>query len=181
MSFAAVAGFLSAYGGAIAAAAAVAGAGAGAASAAQSASAQRQQAKYQAAVATANQKIANWQAEDAVNRGAKQEQQQRLKMAGLKGTQRTVMAAHGLDLGEGSPLDILTGTDLITAQDAATIRTNAARDAWGYRTQGMNYQAQAGMATMAGDQAMAAMPLNVAGTLLNGASQVADRWAQYKK
>jgi hypothetical protein len=157
------------------------GAGVSAASAIQSSNAQAAQARYQAEVARANQKIANWQAEDALNRGAKQEQRQRLQMAGLKGTQRTVLASHGLDLGEGSPLDILTGTDLIGEQDAATIRANAARDAWGFRTQGMNYQAQGGLYDSAASQIQASQGLTVASTLLGGARDVAGDWYRYKK
>jgi hypothetical protein len=152
------------------------GAAASVAGVVQSTNAQASQARYQADVARANQKITKWQAEDALTRGVKQENRQRLQMAALKGTQRTVLASHGLDLGEGSPLDILTGTDLIGEQDAATVRANAARDAWGYRTQGMNYQAQAGLYDTTAAQVRASQGLQIGSTLLNTAQQVESGW-----
>ena len=42
-------------------------------------------------------------------------------------------------LDEGSAVDILSSTDYANEMDAQTIQANAARSAWGYRTQGANY------------------------------------------
>jgi hypothetical protein len=164
---------------AISAVAAIGGMATGIAGSIQSANAQRAQARYQADVARVNQTIAGYQADSALEAGAKKEQQQRLQAASLKGTQRAVMAARGLDLGEGSPLDILTGTDILGEQDALTIRTNAAREAWGYRTQGASYGATAGMYDATANNTTAAY--GVASSLLSGAGQVADAWYRYKR
>jgi len=133
---------------------------------------------YQAAVNRNNAQIAEWQAQDAVTRGAKAEQTQRLKAAQLKGSQRAAFAARGVALDEGSPLAILQDTDYMGEMDALTIRDNAAREAWGHRTQGANYSGDASMLSARAD---AESPSGAAfNTLLTGAGAVADSWYRRK-
>lgn len=160
------------------------------------ANAARQSANYNAAVARNNQAVAEWQANDVMQRSQTAELESKQaaedakldharRVAGLKGTQTASMAARGLDVGEGTAANILTETDYFGAQDARTIaqnaenqiaaiRTNAARDAWGFRVQGTNYAAQADLNSM---RARNENPLLAgAGTLLTGAGSVADKW-----
>lgn len=90
----------------------------------------------------------------------------------LKGSQRASMAARGLDLGSGSPLDILTGTDVMGAADQATLKTN---------TQ-LNVNADMNKAAYYRSQASNASPFVSAGTsLVTGASKVSDKWYDDKK
>lgn len=132
---------------------------------------------YQAAVTRNNAQLAEWQAQDALVRGANAEQSQRLKTAALKGTQRAQLAARGVALDEGSALNILNDTDYIGNLDAATVRDNAAREAWGYRNQGAGYASDA---TMLSSRASAENPLlSGASSLLTSAGSVADNW--YKR
>lgn len=135
-------------------------------------------ANYQAAVQANNQRVAEIQAQDAIDRGEKAAQDHSRKVAALKGSQTASMAARGLDLTEGSPLSILTDTDLFGAIDKNTIKSNAAREAWGYRAQGANAGDNSKLLRM---QAENQSPLLTgAGTLLAGAGQVADKWYRYK-
>lgn len=126
-----------------------------------------QQAKSAQAVAANNAKLAEWQAQDAITRGQRSEQAQRMKVAQLKGSQRASMAARGLDLGEGSALSILQDTDYMGEVDATTIRDNATREAWAYRNQAAQYKSQADSMSPFG---------SAFGTLLTGAGSVADSW-----
>ena len=88
----------------------------------------------------------------------------------MKGAQRASFANHGVDVGTGSPLDVLSSTDLAAAQDVATTKANAQREAYGFRVQGANYAAQA-----AADN-----PWLSAGAVgLAGATSVAEKWYQY--
>lgn len=136
-------------------------------------------ANYNAAVARNNAQVAEWQANDAVERGNKAVQDHMRKAAALKGTQTASMAARGLDLSEGTPLNILTDTDLFAEIDSNTIKNNAAREAWGYRAQASNSRATGGLYDMqAGNQNPM---LAGAGTLLSGAGSVAEKWYQYRK
>lgn len=135
-------------------------------------------ANYQAAVSANNAKLAEIQAQDAIDRGEKAAEEHSRKVAALKGAQTASMAARGLDLSEGTPLSILTDTDLFGAIDKNTIKANAGREAWGYRAQAANSSSNAGLLRM---QAENQSPLlSGAGTLLAGAGQVADKWYRYK-
>lgn len=94
--------------------------------------------EYQSAVARNNAITSEYQAEDAINRGQTAEEQQRRKTMMLKGTQTARLAANGIDISEGSALQILSDTDWMGEQDALTVRDNANREAWGYRVQAQN-------------------------------------------
>lgn len=134
--------------------------------------------EYQSAVSRNNATIAEWQARDAITRGQTAEQQQRLKAAALKSTQRASFAARGLALDEGSPLSILDDTDFMGEMDALTLRDNAAREAWGYRVQAGNYAGDAGLLSGRAD---AESPLRAGGTtLLSNAGSVASSWYSRK-
>lgn len=146
---------------------------------ANSASAQQAGLNYQADVAANNAQIAEWQAQDAIRQGQEQEQQSRLQYATTKSTQRAALAANGVALDEGSAVDILTSTDYMDEMDASTIQANAARSAWGYRTQGTNYSDNA-KSLRAGAGALNSG--SAAGlSLLGSAGQVAQGWYQYSK
>jgi hypothetical protein len=136
---------------------------------------QSQQSGYQAAVARNNQRIAEQQAQDALRRGDIAEDQQRQKTGLLIGTQRARLAGQGTALDEGSPLDIQGDTAAAGAQDALTIRSNAEREAWGYRAQAANYAAQARLAESRAGW------LGTGESLLAGAGSVADRWARFRQ
>ena len=62
----------------------------------------------------------------------------RLKGERLKGTQKAVSAASGVVINNGSALDSHRETDYAIMDDIETIKTNAALEAWGYKTQATN-------------------------------------------
>lgn len=135
--------------------------------------------KYQSQVNANNAKIAEWQAQDALTRGAKAEQQSQLKTAKLRGSQRAALAANGVALDEGSPLSILQDTDYMGGQDVATIHGNAAKEAWSYRNQGAGYASDSDMLSAT---AGAINPAAAGATsLLTGGGQVADSWYRHSK
>ncbi len=133
----------------------------------------------QAALADTNARIAELGAQQELFRG--QQEVGRLTMAAgqLKGRQRVAMAANGIDLGEGNAAEIQASTDLMKEIDKNTAHANAVRSAWGYRTQGMNYQAEA---TVKRGAAGGINPgLTAFGSLLSNSGQVAGSWySMYK-
>lgn len=134
---------------------------------------------YEAGVAANNAEIARWQEQDAIMRGAKGEQTLRLKSAQLKSSQRASLAARGLALDEGSPLDILTTTDLMTEGDVATLKDNTQREAWGFRVAAGNANATSELLKY---RANSENPWGAAGTsLLTGAGNVHKSWTAAKK
>ncbi len=122
-----------------AAAIAVVTAGLTAYSASEQASAQKKAANYQAQVEANNAKIAAWQRTDAINRGEVEAQKSMRERSQLIGKQRAALAANGVDLNQGSALDLLASTEFLGQEEVNTIQSNAAREAWGYQIQGQNY------------------------------------------
>jgi hypothetical protein len=152
----------------------LAGAVTGAAGAYSSSQGAKAAYEAQAQVAANNAVIAGWQADDATMRGGKSATASRAKTLQLKGDQRAAMAANGIDLSVGSAQEILTDTDYFGQIDANTIVDNAAREAWGYRSQAANFGADASLLRSRAD---AESPWKAAGaSLLTSAGKVASSW-----
>lgn len=145
----------------------------------QQGNAAKNAAEYQAAVDRNNQQVAAWQAADALERGQEAERQQRLRAQSALGSQKAAMAANGLDLTSGSPLDILGDTAMYGELDALTIRSNAEREAYGYRVQSQNFSTNAQLSQMRGSAAQTAGMIGAGSTLLTGAGQAAGTWAKF--
>lgn len=138
-------------------------------------SSQKANAEYNADIARNNQIIANQRGDDAIRRGELDEIRHRLKVEQVKGSQRSALAAQGVDLSDGSALDAVLDTAEYGELDALIIRKNAEREAYGYRVQGYNAGAQANLYD---SQASNLSPFtSTLGTVLSGASSVADSWS----
>src|SRR5436309_562035 len=72
------------------------------------------------------------QSKDAVQRGKEQEDLFRKQIKGVIGSQRASYASQDLDISSGSPLEVQQDTARSGELDALAMRTNAAREAWGY-------------------------------------------------
>lgn len=145
----------------------------GGVSAIQQGQAQAAAMNYNAQVAEMNATLADRAAKDALRRGAAEEQQKRMEISALQGRQRAAMAANGVDLTFGSPLDTLVDTAVMGELDALTIRRNAAREAYDYETQGVNYRADAGLSRVNAKAARTGGYLSAGGTVLAGGAEVA--------
>lgn len=150
----------------------------GAAGAYQASSAQKASANAQATIARNNAQVGQWQAQDALKRGDEAVSGANRKTDQILGRQRAAMASNGLDLSTGSTANILEDSQVFGEIDAATIRNNAARAAWGYEVGQSNSLATASMYQSQADQVKPAMS---AGTsLLNTGTQLAGQWYQVK-
>lgn len=130
--------------------------------------------EYQSKIAANNAMLAEWQESDARRRGDTTQNIVRQRGAQMKGTQQASMAARGLDLGEGSPLNILTDTDFMTARDVATVQDNTNKEVYALQIQAANYTSNSQMLQM---RANTESPWMAAGgTLLTGATSVASGW-----
>lgn len=145
----------------------------------QAAEAKAAEYRYQAQIDDNNRKVALWKAEDAKARGAKDEAALRVKVAQLKGRQRSALAASGVEVGSGSALDILGDTAALGELDALTIRSNAERESYEQRVVASNLKANAGMKRMGADNAIIAGKIGARTSLLTGAGSVASKWQNY--
>ena len=134
---------------------------------------------HQARIDELNARTAELRAKDALRRGARDEQVVRLKTSKLKSSQRASFAARGIDLTSETAVNILAETDIFGEIDANTVASNAAKEAWGYRTEGLNYQNQAMInRTTAGNISPF---MDAAPTLLDTADSVASGVADLRR
>jgi hypothetical protein len=147
------------------------------------------QAVYAGQVARQNQTFAQQQGErqaaDAKARGEVAEASRRRLMGQQIGEQQARLAGQGTDL-EGSPTDILGDTAAAGEFDALTIRSNAAREAYGYKLSGEMAGAGYGNdATMAGYKAgnssYTPSYLGAGASLLAGASNLGEKWLRFQQ
>jgi hypothetical protein len=134
--------------------------------------AQSAQVKYQAQVANNNKKIAEIKAVDAVERGQLEERKHRIQIAQIMGEQRAGAAGRGVLVDAGSAQDIAEDTAAVGELEALTIRSNAEREALGFRQQAGQFATEG---AFLGEQASSLK----SGSLLAGAgaaTSVAAKW-----
>jgi hypothetical protein len=130
----------------------------------------RSAARAQAAADEQNARLADEQAKDAVRRGSYEEVKLRRSMSLLEGGQRAALAASGVDVDSGSALDVQEASRLEGERDAAVLRMNAQREAWGYQAQAVNYRNAASAARASGRNAMTGAVIGAGTSLLTAAS-----------
>jgi len=147
----------------------------------QAARAQQKASDFNAAVARNNSIIAERQAKDAIARGEVEASLAQRQAKQLAARQRVAFAANGVVVDEGTALDIVGDTAELGKFDELRARNNAAREALGFRTQGMNFDAEAELSEFQGQQARTSANFATAGSIISGASTVASRWQQFNQ
>ena len=135
--------------------------------------AQYQQARYASKVASQNAAIADRLAVDAEKRGVAREEAYRRNLAATQGQQRAALAASGADLSSGSALDLQGDIAQFGELDALSVRANAEREAYGFRTQGMNFRAESEARKAGGNYALL-------GSVLQATSHIVGNSGKFK-
>lgn len=137
-------------------------------------SGQRQAARDQAVTENASllqqQQIAKAQAADALSRGSRAAGLARIKGSQVIGQQQAALGASGVDASSGSPLKMMADTRLMSEADVATIKANAAKEAWGYETEAAKYGIQAYLRRKAAANQESAYDSQIAGAGVKTAS-----------
>lgn len=127
--------------------------------------------RYNAGVANANASIqdqnATWAAHEGEAKAGISQQKTRAQVAGIKADQ----SASGVDVNSSSFQNVRTSAAEIGALDSATIRSNAARQAYGYETEAASSRAESGMYTAKAKSDKRAGNIAAAGTLLGAGSK----------
>lgn len=132
---------------------------------------------YNAKVQEMNAQLSERRSRDAIDRGKADEQRKRTEVARVMGAQKAAMAANGVDIGYGSPLDTIVDTAKMGELDALTIRSNSYREAYDDNVDAVNKRAGAKLSRMNANAAETAGYLGAAGTVLTGAGKA---YGQYK-
>lgn len=135
-------------------------------------------ANYNAQVAIMN---ANQQKQNAViasQSGSQQATMQSLKTRATIGAERANQGASGVNVNTGSAIDTQASTHEIGTLDAMTVRTNAAREAFGYQTAAVNQEAQATLDKYEAKYDREAGMLQAGTTLLSTGQDAAAKFAK---
>lgn len=135
---------------------------------------------YQAGIADLNRKIALQNEDYAVTTGDREASNYGIKARQQMGAIRAHQAASGLDVGQGSTVDVQESQEAASKIDIAQIRANAARKAYGYATEAAADEAQANLYRMSASNAKQAGNIKALGSLISGAASVSDKWLQAK-
>lgn len=126
--------------------------------------------RSKAAADEQNAKIASRQAEVTAQNGAQEEREMRQRGQAIAGAQKASFSANGLDIGAGSPLDLLSDTRYLNELDALAIRRSTANNVWQFQSEGVNYLNSASANRSAASNASTAGTIGAVGSLLNGAT-----------
>jgi len=155
----------------------MAGAGVSAIGAYEQGQATSAAADYQAQVARNNAMIARQNAVWTEQSGVAKETAQGMKTASTVGGIKASQGASGIDVNTGSAAAMRTAAAKLGALDALTIRSNTAREAYGYEVKATSEEARAGLLEMEAKQAKEAGDISALGTFLTGASSVEFKYA----
>ena len=132
--------------------------------------------------------FAKQMANDVIARGEREAEFATMDLSRLRGAQTTSIAAQGIDTTQGSAAQIAEQTQRFGEEDINQIRLNAAREAWGIKTQaklnrtaGRNEafaQGLSGVAGFAGSDVGSEFLKKAGGTLVTRAQ---DAWTSYGK
>lgn len=115
-----------------------------------------------------NAAIARLQASDAIARGDLSAGQRATAGRVQGGQAVAAFSGQGVDVSVGTPTDVGANNENLTALDIATIKNNAAREAWGYTTQAESLDQAAQFARRAGRNAATGYQTQAFNTLLTG-------------
>ena len=133
---------------------------------------------YQAAVAQMNAEIARQNAAYELALGESQAQQQGMKTRGIISQTRANQGAGGLDVNTGTNAMVRQSELELGQFDQATIRSNAARRAYGDEVQAVQDTAQSQLDTMAASTSLTSGYLGAASSILGAGGSFASKWMQ---
>jgi len=109
-----------------------------------------EQAKAKKTLSEVNQRLAEAKARDALRRGNELVGINNDKVKKTIGSQRASFAAQGVRVDAGSARNVQSDTAITGALDALAIKNSALREAFGFKIQAINAQAQGDLALLAG-------------------------------
>lgn len=118
-----------------------------------------------------NKALADRAADDAILRGGKEAALLRTQASETISAQKVAFNSSGVDASVGTPASLAEGTRAMGELDAQTMENNAAREAWGFRTHGLKFQAQAALESRRSANRMAGMVLTSAGRYADSVDQ----------
>ena len=136
---------------------------------------QKQALQFQARINDINADLADAVAASELEQGAAQAERVRIGAENMKSAQRVALASNGIDLQRSDTAkNIIQGTEYMAQKDIDTVKANAARAAFGYKTQSMNMRIE-GMVQRGAAGSINPFMQGLT-TAITGAGTVAQSW-----
>lgn len=136
---------------------------------------------YASQVAANNAKTAAQNAAWTIESGDIASGNESRKTAALIGHQKAAQGANNIDVNSGSAVDVRSSTAALGMLDALTIRSDAARRAYGYQVQQQNFETEAAAKRASAKYAKTAGWLGAGGSLLSTASTVGKDFSAWQQ
>lgn len=130
-------------------------------------------------IADLNARLSDLSAKSTLRQGQREEQRSRFETTNTKDAQQTAFAGNGIALDSETAVRIMTSTDVLGEIDANTINANAARAAWGYRMEGVQFRNEA--LTKRATASSLNPALAATSSLINSAGNVAESYTRLKR
>lgn len=137
-------------------------------------------ANYQAMVGRNRAMLADWQARDAIARGEAAAEIKGMEGDQKMGTAIAALAAQGTDM-SGSPASIIGDISAANKLDKLTIKSNAEREAYGFKVAAAESGSEAGFAAARAQALSDAAPFSIATSIIGTAGSVATKWYGLKR
>ncbi len=108
----------------------------------------RKKGEYEKQIYDINSNMADIQAGDAIRRGDAEAGEVRNNAKRIAGAAKSSYAGQGVDVNSGSAGDTQAEILLSSEKDVATVKSNAWREAFGYKAQALNSRMQGNLAAM---------------------------------
>lgn len=105
--------------------------------------AQKQAFKDQEKLALYNATLSDNQARQAIEDGTNAVTDYQRNVSAFKSSQINALAENGIDVTQGSAIDLLASTEMLAQGDIDSIKYNTALQSWGHKVQATNYRNQA--------------------------------------
>lgn len=145
-----------------------------------SAQASSKAAKFNAQVASENSKAAKQNAAIAGQAGAEQAAVTSQKTKALVGSMISNEGASGVDVNSGSALESRISATEVGDLDTLTVRSNATKEAYGYKTQSENFENESNLDKLEAESASTGGEIGTASTFLGGIGDVGTNWYKYQ-
>lgn len=136
-------------------------------------------AKYNARMEAQNAAVAKVNANIAGEAGAEQAAISSQKTREEAGAVRATRAASGIETNSGSGVDVDASVRELGQLDAMTIRSNAAKEAYGYQVQAANHMAQSNLDKEEASNDLEAGWVKGAGTFLGSVADAGDQYSKF--
>lgn len=105
--------------------------------------AQKQSFKDQEKLALYNATLSDNQARQAIEDGTNAVTDYQRNVSAFKSSQINALAENGIDVTQGSAIDLLASTEMLAQGDIDSIKYNAALQSWGHKVQATKYRNKA--------------------------------------